>query len=143
MADLRGTLTGIYQKHGELTPELVVEESRPETAPLHKKFEWDDAIAGEEYRRVQAAEIIRSVRVVFAVTDKGERKFVRAFHSRTASGDSERGGYAPTEEIVQDEMATKILLKQLERDLSDIRRKYGHLKEFVAMIRDTAEAVAS
>lgn len=135
MTDLRGELTDIYQKHGKLTPELVVEESRTVTAPLHNRFEWDDELAGEQYRIVQAAEIIRSVRVVFAVTDKGERKFVRAFQSLNKSGDSERGGYVPTEEIIQDELATKILLKQLERDIADIRRKYGHLKEFVDMIR--------
>ena len=30
---------------GELTPATVVEASRPETAPLHPAFEWDDPTA--------------------------------------------------------------------------------------------------
>ena len=79
MSDLRSALTASYIRNGQLTPQIVVDEARPETAPLHDRFEWDDATAGEAYRRTQAADLIRSVRIVF--TDKepsGERKYVRA-----------------------------------------------------------------
>lgn len=139
MADLRAELTGIYQKHGELTPQAVVDEARPETAPLHSRFEWDDELAGEAYRRVQASELIRSVRIQYAIDpETSERKYVRAFYS-VRSIDSNKSGYAPTEDIVQDEFATKILLKQCQREIADLKRKYGHLNEFAALIR---EAVA-
>lgn len=142
MADLRSALTDIYQKNGELTPEIVVEEARPEASPIHHRFEWDDSVAGEAYRRVQAQELIRSVRVVFAVTDKGERKSIRAFQSLHDAGDTERGGYIPTEEIVQDELAIKILLKQFEREIVDLKRKYGHLKEFTQLMREAVEVAS-
>lgn len=140
MADLRAELTGIYQKYGELTAQAVVEEARPETAPLHHRFEWDDAIAGEAYRCTQAAELIRSVRIQYAIDPKGERKYIRAFSSLRDGGDTERGGYVPTEELVQDELATKILLKQCEREINDLKRKYGHLKEFAELIRQAVAA---
>jgi hypothetical protein len=143
MADLRATLTRCYEQHGELTPQIVVDEARPKTAPLHNRFEWDDKIAGEAYRCSQAAELIRSVRITFSDESTGERKFVRAFHSLHQSGDAERGGYAPTEEILQDALATKILQQAFKREIADLKRKYGHLEDFIAWVRAEAEGIAS
>ena len=57
-------LARIYVEKGELTAPLVVDESRPEEAPLHPAFEWDDAIAAERHREHQARNIIRSVKVI-------------------------------------------------------------------------------
>lgn len=143
MGDLRAAITRIYQKHGELTPQIVVDEARPENSELHHRFEWDDAIAGEAYRRVQGQELIRSVRIVFSDNKTGERKSVRGFHSLRQAGDAERGGYAPTEEIVQDELATRILQQAFQREIADLKRKYGHLSDYVAWIRGEAEGLAS
>jgi hypothetical protein len=138
MGDLRAALTGIYEKHGDLNDQLVVDEARPKTAPLHHRFEWDDSVAGEAYRRVQAAELIRSVKIRFDVG--GERKSVRGFISNHEVGTPERGGYRPTEEVVQDELAMKILERELQRAMSDIKRKFGHLKEFAAILRAALDA---
>lgn len=135
MADLRSALTEIYQSRGELTPQIVVDEARPKGAPLHDRFEWNDKLAGEAYRRVQAQQLIRSVRIEYTSEPSGERKFIRGFHSLRESGDAEREGYAPTEEIAQDELAMRILLKQCEREISDLKRKYGHLAEFAELMR--------
>lgn len=135
MANLREILTDIYEAHGELSPDIVVEEARPKGAPLHHRFEWNDSVAGDAYRRVQATELIRSVKIQFAITPKGERKYIRAFHSLYESGSADRYGYAPTEELVQDELSRKILLKQLEREIADLKRKYGHLNEFAEIVR--------
>lgn len=143
MSDLRAILTYQYQKHGELTPQIVVDEARPETAPLHNRFEWNDVLAGEAYRRVQAAELIRSVRITFSDNKTGERRSVRGFHSLRQAGDSDRGGYAPTEEILQDDLATKLLLRELKREIADLRKKYGHLEEFVTILREEAGEIAS
>lgn len=142
MGNLRAELTGIYQKYGELTPQAVVDEARPDTAPLHSRFEWDNDVAGEAFRRVQASELIRSVRVQYAIDPKtSERKYVRAFHA-VRDTEPERSGYVPTEELVQDELATKILLKQCEREIADLRRKYGHLKEFAELMTDALKAAS-
>lgn len=143
MADLRASLTRIYEKHGELTPHTVVEEARPETSELHSRFEWDDAVAGEAFRRTQAAELIRSVRITFADNRTGERKTVRAFHSLREAGSIDRGGYAPTEEIIQDELATKILKQEFQREIADLKRKFGHLEDYISWVRDEAQGLAS
>jgi hypothetical protein len=46
---------------GHLTPSCVVDDSRPEEAPLHPCFEWDDEVAAEKYRVEEARRLIRNV----------------------------------------------------------------------------------
>ena len=40
----------LYDKHGKLTPSLLVEAAKPKNSPAHDGFEWDDKKAGAEYR---------------------------------------------------------------------------------------------
>lgn len=135
MSDLRTQLTGIYQQHGELTPQIVVDEARPDGAPLHDRFEWNDNIAGEKYRLVQAAQIIRAVRIEYISPGSEEKKFIRAFSSlHQASEDGIHQGYAPTEEVLENPLTRKILLRNMERDISILKRRYGHLAEFADMM---------
>ena len=62
--DAGDELSRIYEEKGELTAPLVVDESRPQDAPLHPAFEWDDLIAAEKHREHQARNIIKSVKVI-------------------------------------------------------------------------------
>lgn len=57
-------LTRIHAEHGRLTPRDVVDESRPEDAPLHPAFEWRDDIAADEFRQIQARSLIKTVEVI-------------------------------------------------------------------------------
>lgn len=60
----------IHEKHGALKPTNVVEEARPEEAPLHPAFEWNDSIAAEEWRLHTARNLIRSVQVITSDNQK-------------------------------------------------------------------------
>jgi hypothetical protein len=60
-------LERIESEHGVIDPHVVLNESRPEDAPLHGAFEWDDGLAAEKYRLDQARRVIRSVEI-----DRGE-----------------------------------------------------------------------
>lgn len=62
--DAGDELARIQSEHGSLTPRAVVDESRPDDAPLHNAFEWDDTIAGERYRHIQASDLIKTVEVI-------------------------------------------------------------------------------
>lgn len=136
MSDLRTQLTGIYQQRGELTPQIVVDEARPVGAPLHDRFEWDDSIAGEKYRLVQAAQLIRVVRIEYTTPGSNEKKFIRAFSSlHEASENGTDQGYAPTEEVLENPLTRKILLRNMERDIAILKRRYGHLAEFADMMQ--------
>ena len=57
-------LARIKAAHRILSAAVVVDESRPDDAPLHPAFEWRDPVAAEQWREHQASQIIRRVRVV-------------------------------------------------------------------------------
>lgn len=134
MADLRTLLTALKQQNdGQLTPQCVVDAARPVDHPLHSRFEWDDAVAGERYRRHQARELIRSVRVEHVDPTVPEEDRPRYFHAVTrADGHS----YASIEEIVADPELQKRVLLQAEVEWRSLHRKYKHLDAFLSMVRD-------
>lgn len=135
---LRDQLQGIYNIHRELTPELVVNEARDPDHPLHNRFEWDDALAAEAHRREQARGLIQSVKITFVKPDGGEDQ-IRLYH---AVRKNKGRVYQPVDEIVKDDVATKILLQEMERDWKRLKARYGHLVEFQAMIAKQTAAVA-
>lgn len=130
--ELHQQLLDIRSARGQLTPQDVVDIARDESHPLHSRFEWDDASAGEAYRRIQAGELIRSVRINYAESPQGEERSVRAWSALPESPD--RSGYVPTQEVMEDPFTSKLLLRQAERELKSFQRKYGHLKEFADLV---------
>ena len=62
-------LDRIRQEHGTLEPGTVVDEARPDEAPLHPAFEWCDPKAAELYREHQATHLIKQVRVIVPPRD--------------------------------------------------------------------------
>lgn len=55
----------------------VVEAARPDDAPLHGYFTWDDALAAERFRQMEAGRMVRAIQV--RVTNGGEQHAVPAF----------------------------------------------------------------
>jgi hypothetical protein len=52
----------LADKHkGKFTPAMLVAAARKPTSALHRRFEWDDTIAGQKYRLYQARLIINVV----------------------------------------------------------------------------------
>lgn len=136
---LRDQLQAIYERHQRLTPELVVDEAREETHPLHDRFEWDDAIAGEKYRRQQAHDLIVSVRVTYA-DDGGKPREIRQFH---AIRGPEGHVYEPVDRVVRDSMMSAILLADMEREWRQLKNRYEQFDEFRAMVRRDLQGEAA
>ncbi len=129
---LRDQLKAIYAEQGKLTPQLVVDVARAEDHPLHSRFEWDDALAGEAYRRVQAQQLIRSVRIVHEAPAEQDETAVRAFHSVPRP---DGPTYVPVEEVAEDEFSRELVLRQAEREWKQLYRRYSHLAEFLGIVR--------
>jgi hypothetical protein len=129
---LRDQLATIYEQHGKLTPSLVVDAARPKSSPLHSRFEWDNRVAGEKYREVQAGELIRSVKVRRSIGDD-DTEAVNAYHSVTRADGT---AYEPIEEIMADEVSVQIVLRQAEREWRQMHRRYKHLAEFLKIVRE-------
>ncbi len=135
MSDLRSLVRDIYQKHGDLTPELYVEEATPDDSPLHGTLPWDDAEAAKAHRLHVAGGIIRSLKIAYGTDKEGRKKTTREYLSVTHQDDPDRRSYVPVEEIVLDDFQLQLVLREAERAWKQFRAKYGHLQEFAEIVR--------
>lgn len=117
----------ICEKNGRLDPADVVEESRQESAPLHKCFEWRDDVAAEMYRKTQASQMIRAITTVVESPNEGPVE-VRAFVN---TGDK----YAPIVTVLKSEDSTAYMLKCARSELQSFKRKYATLAELSGVIK--------
>ena len=77
-------LDRIRQRDGTIRPAAVVDEARPEEAPLHPAFEWRDTVAAEQWREHQASTLIKVVRVVPAAPQEPRVASVRPVTQQVA-----------------------------------------------------------
>jgi hypothetical protein len=128
---IRAELERIKQQNaGNLQPEDIVRVASDPEHPLHGNFNWDDAEAAHGFRLIQAAGLIRRVKITMESGEGIETKTVRirAFHSlpedRTAGG-----GYRSIEDIRSDDKMLASLMHQAMRDLAAFRQRYAGLSE--------------
>ena len=127
-SNLRDHLQAIYNQHGKLTPMLVVAAARDGDEVLSSRLEWDDSKAGEKYRLMQAADMIRSVKVVYAETKEGPQT-CRAF-TAVKQNDTATCNYMPTAEALADSFTSKLILKDAEREFRMFHARYRHLEQY-------------
>lgn len=130
---LRDQLQALYDQHNVLTPDLIVDVARDPEHPLHSRFQWDDGLAADSWRKAQAHELIRSVRVVYREADeKQSARTVRSWHAvRTDKGHV----YEPAEKVASDPFLSRLVLADMEREWKQLRRRYEEFDEFWQMIR--------
>lgn len=114
---------------GLLQPDAVVEAARPESSPLHSRFEWNDGKAAEEYRIWQARQLIR---VTVEVMDRTGESF-DVFVSLSPDRQRESGGYRVLTDVLSDTDMRAQLLKDALAELELFREKYRQLTELVAV----------
>lgn len=107
---------------GAVTAERVVDESRPEDAPLHTAFEWNDSAAAEQYRRDQARALIRSVRVTY-----GHQPPVSAFVHVPATQSGDAGDYQPIHIVAQHQDRFDAAVGELRRIVDSAQRSVNEL----------------
>jgi hypothetical protein len=137
---LRDHLQAIYDERGELTPALIVDVARDDRHPLHGRFEWNNTVAAEKYRRDQAHNLIKSVRLTYVSAKTQEPISIRAFHA-VRRLDTNQYAYEPTQVIMQNPMAMRLLLTEMRRDWAAFKRRYEEFEEFWAMIIDDARVL--
>lgn len=111
-----------------LTAKNVVDENRPDGAALHSEFEWDDKIAAESYREVQASKLIRSICVVESDSSQSPEP-VRAYVT------VEPHRYEPIHAVMEVKDKRCALIQQALRDMQAFERKYRQLQEMTAVIK--------
>lgn len=108
----------------EITSANLLEASRPEEAPTHKLFEWDDTIAAEKYRLQQAKNVIIAIKVE---VDYGEP--VTAFVNVRPKAPGVTAVYQPIDIAFSDENKAKTILQNAIAELKSFERKYAVLTE--------------
>lgn len=134
VSKIAAALIRIEKEKGIITPKIVVQSARSESSPLHKYITWDDQIAAERYREVEAGRLIRSVYVVD--TEKGDDAVpVRAFvniKDGIEEGDetvSLQGYVSMKTTLVRPDFKSQVLNYASEQ-LRLWRNRFGNLKEF-------------
>lgn len=114
---------------GLLQPETVVESARPASSPLHSRFEWDNTVAGQQYRIWQARQLIRvSVEIIPSM-----EKPTDVFVSLSTDREKESGGYRIMVDVLTDKQMRQQMLSDALTELEIFREKYSRLKELAAV----------
>lgn len=128
----------IYDEHGELDPQLVVDVARPAKHPLHPViFDIDEDDAAEAYYRERARYLIRHIRITYPKRS-GEPLEVRAWHAvPTDQGYT----FKPNDEVARDPVMRELVMREMARDWKGLHDRYIQFEEFVKMVqRDLAKA---
>lgn len=105
-----------------ITPEQVLEKARNDkNSELHKCFEWNDGIAAEKYRLIQARKII--INLAYVPKEKTDEP-VRCFQITR-----EKSVYMPTKQFLVNNDEYKDLLKRAKVELESFKRRYATLSE--------------
>lgn len=130
-AQTAGEICERLERNGGLTAKRLVDESRPEDAPLHKEFEWNDATAAEAYREEQARYIIRSLIVQ---PEETKNEVVRAFFPM-----AEQKVFESLPVILSDAKKTSALLDMALRELKAFELKYSTLSQLAPVFEAIKE----
>ena len=131
-AQVAGRVCAALEEQNALTAQRLVDESRPEDAPLHAAFEWNDTIAAEEWRKHTARHIINSL-----VIREEAQAPVRAFFNIRAEGSS----YQSIHAIIRRPDKMDCLLGEAYAEMEVFRRKYAMLEQLRGVMDAIDESV--
>jgi len=134
-ADAHDELTRIEREFGISTPDRIVEESKPRSAPLHVEFEWDDRIAGHKWRKREAGELVRDLMLVSTETGN---ETAPARVSVTVEGER---GYLDTIHVIGDDELRSQIIEEAKAGLNAWRRRYRHLDEFAEVLKAIGKTI--
>ena len=132
-ANTAGAVCEQLEAAGGLTAKSLLDASRPEDAPLHSEFEWNDSVAAERYREDQARSIIRHLTVRL---DEKPGEPVRGFFCIERSGGR---SYTSVNVILkQSDLRSNLLRKALD-EMDVFQRKYSTLTELATVFAAAAK----
>ena len=123
-ADASKVLDELSELGDEYSLSDVVEKAKNKNSEMHSIFEWDDSVAGEEYRKIQAGKMVRNL-VIVRNDETEEKTNVRYFVS-TGKRDST---YIPTRLVIRNQDAYEQLLERAYSELRAFKEKYSTLSE--------------
>ena len=129
-------LNKIKKSYGSITPHAVVDDAADPRSPLHPCFEWDDEIAAENFRLVQARKLIGSI-VVAEIDDEIVAAETRAFVHVTVDNNVR---YEPIQIAMANNAMRDEVLSRAKREIKLWRARYAAYEEF-ANLMDEIDAL--
>lgn len=128
-----GEILSCQDAEGNLSTDEVLKRASDESSLIHKYFTWDDSDAANEYRRMQARQIIRRVPVVYL--HNGVEKTIPRFVSIIRPSDETRTRrYVDVVDLSSDDEARNEAVKEALREIrrwQDIYNSYNELQGIV------------
>lgn len=112
--------------------DLVEFAKKDESSELHKCFEWDDSVAGEKYRLLQAQKVLINLVVTPSVKEDKEPVSYRLFMN---TGDNS-GKYKPVNVVVQKQDEYRELLEMAKRELLAFKKRYSMIRELSEVFKE-------
>ena len=126
-APTAGEMCNQLESEGRLNAQTLVDVNRPKDAPLHNSFEWNDSIAGEEWRKHKARNIIHSL----VIMPENKSVETRAFFKLS----SVQNNYDSVRTIIQDKDKNDQLLRDAEKELMSFQAKYRGIKKLESVVQ--------
>lgn len=133
-AQIAGEVCEELESRGELTAKKLVEVSRPESAPLHKVFNWNDEEAAELYREEQGRRMIRCLVVV----PENNTVTTRAYFSIVA----QEPEYHSINTILESKDKYEALMETAMKELVSFKKKYAVLEKLQPVF-DAIESIGA
>lgn len=120
-------MLALIEERDRLVPEEVVERAVDPNNPLHGEFEWNNEIAGHQFRITQARALIRKYRVKIVEPQVDVRRFV--------SVETHEGrGYVPTLDALENPFLRQQVLDRFLAELRSFEARYKHYAELAGDI---------
>ena len=132
-ANTAGAVCEQLEAAGNLSAKSLLDVSRPEDAPLHSEFEWNDSIAAEKFREEQARCIIRHLVVRL---DEKPNEQVRGFFRIEQTVQQ---SYTNVTTILTQRDLRSQLIQQALEEMAAFQRKYSTLTELAIIFEAAAK----
>lgn len=129
-------LERIESLYGSLTPENVLDASRPKNALLHNYFEWDDSVAAERHRIQQARVLLNNIEV--KIISNGQPKQVAVYEVVKSSSGQQ---YKSLQTMSVDDI--DFIKARTKKELAILKDKLSVYKELSATCIHLGNALAT
>ena len=116
-------LERIRERDGGITVDVMLEEARPEEAPLHPLCTWDDLVAAENWRK---EELRNAARKLLVTTLDHETHHALVHVANPVPG--QQGWYQPIDVVVQNIDQYELVFKSALRRIEEAQRAMAELK---------------
>lgn len=128
-AQSAGEIMQELEAENRLTAKELVDVSRPEEAPLHDYFEWDNEIAAEKFREEQGRYLIRAIVEVEEPDDMPDTVELTVVTKSFYNIGTNDENYYHINTIVREKDKAQQLLETAIRELRQFERRYEIIRD--------------